>query len=135
LTKPEEGLVRRLGGPLAVSVGMLIAASRALGSPDVADAQDFLVGSFHGYVGALAAAGLLVWIGVVGLLAFNVLSAARAVSGGVVSVLRERRRRSLAVLATGLLILGMGLLRHQSGDYAMCCGKVDDARNTVNLIK
>ena len=131
----KADVVRRLLFPIGVSVVVLAAASRAIGTPDWQGAQDFLGGSFHTQAGAVAAAQIVVWTAVAMLLATNVFAAASDVRAGAVAVLRRRRQRGLAILAAGVLLLGIGLTRHFQGGYEMCCGGVEDARSVGGLVK
>ena len=126
---------RRLLIPVGVSAVVLVAAGRAIGAPDWQGAQDFLLGSFPTQAGAVAAAQIAVWTAVGLLLAANLLVAASDLRAGALTLLRHRRQRGLAVLAAGVLLLGIGLTRHLQGGYQMCCGGVDEARGVGRLVK
>jgi hypothetical protein len=119
--------VRRQGSVLLVAVGGLAAAALVLPLPNVAAAVGFVSGSDPTGVAALAATELLIWVallvGVVLLLAptlgnvrFRVLSA-RVLVG--------------VLLALGLAVLGVGVARHSSSGYSMCCGSISQARQQL----
>ncbi len=119
--------MRRQASVLLVAVGGLAVAALVLPLPSVAAATGFVSGQDPTGVAALAAAELLIWVallvGVVAVLArtlghvrFRVLSA-RVLVG--------------VLLAVGLAILGVGVARHSSSEYSMCCGSISQARQQL----
>jgi hypothetical protein len=118
--------VRRQASVLLVAVGGLAVAA-LLPLPNVAVATGFVSGEHPTAVAALAATELMIWVvllvGVVVVLAralgnvrFRVLSAPVLVG---------------VVLALSLTVLGVGVARHSSNQYSMCCGSISQARQQL----
>ena len=97
--------------PLLVGAAQLAAALVVLGPPGWSSAWDFFTSSQPTVASALAASRLTVFLIALVVLAWALTRALRAAARGVAS----RRRQTLAgaaVLATGLLILAVGLGHH-----------------------
>ena len=119
--------MRRQASVLLVAVGVLAVAALLLPRLNVAAATDSSAVHDSTGVAALAAAELLIWaallVGVVVVLArtlgnvrFRVVSA-RVLVG--------------VLLALGLAVLGVGVARHSSNAYSMCCGSISQARQQL----
>jgi vacuolar-type H+-ATPase subunit I/STV1 len=119
--------VRRQTPLLLLAVGGLAVAALVLPWPNVAAATGFVSGEDPTGVAALAAAELLIWVallvGVVVVLARTLGNVRfRGVSAHVLVGM---------LLALGLAVLGVGLARHSSNEYSMCCGSISQARQQL----
>ena len=117
-------------GSLAVAGLLSGAAALALGRPDVAAARDFLSTGRPTHDEAVATVQLIVWMIVAVLVLLQVVSALRG-AGGVAEQVRRRRTRARVALALGIMIFGGGVLHHQAGTGAICCGDVARADRLV----
>ena len=117
---------RHTSDPL-LAIGGLAVAALMLPRLNIAAAIGFVIGQDSTGVAALGAAELLIW---------------GALLGGVVLVLaRTRAHLHLRVtagrllvgvmLALGVAVLGVGVARHSSNAYSMCCGSISQARQQL----
>ena len=119
--------MRRLASVLLAVVGGVAVAALVLPRPNLAAAMGFVSGADPTGVAALAAAELLIWaaflVGVVVVLTRTLGSVG----------LRVTSERVLAgvTLAVCLAILGVGVARHNSKAYSMCCGSISQARQQL----
>ena len=109
--------MRRHASVLLAVVGGVAVAALVLPRPNLAAAMGFVSGADPTGLAALAAAELLIWV---------------ALLAGVVR-LRLTSPRVLAgvTLAVCLAILGVGVARHNSNAYSMCCGSISQARQQL----
>lgn len=116
---------------VALCGGLVLAASRAIGRPDVTVAAGFFTGAYPTGSGALAASEVLIWV-VLLVLCLSILRVGLLVEiRSAVEALKERRRRALIVLAAGVLLLSVGVVRHTTSDYTMCCGNLNESRQAI----
>jgi hypothetical protein len=123
-------LVRRLLVAAGLSA-VLITLGVVDGWPDPGRSLDLLTGPSPTTADAAALILLLCWLAV-----------AILVVGSAVPMLTPLRRvwvtrargRSLAVLAIGLTILGVGIARHQGG-YRVCCANVATTQQAEHLVR
>ena len=119
--------MRRHASVLLAVVGGVAVVALVLPRPNLAAAMGFVSGADQTGLAALAAAELLLWVallvGVVFVLA-RTLGSAR---------LRVTSTRVLAgvTLAVCLATLGVGVARHNSTAYSMCCGSISQARQQL----
>jgi hypothetical protein len=119
--------VRRQAAVLLVAVGGLAVAALVLPRPNLAAATGFVSGADPTGVAALAAAELLIWVAV---LVGVVVVLARALGNVRFRVLSARVLVSV-LLALSLAVLGVGVARHSSNEYSMCCGSISQARQQL----
>jgi len=119
--------VRRQTSVLLLAVGGLAVAALVLPLLNVAAAMGFVSGSDPTGVAALAAAELLIWAA---LLVGVVLVLARTLGNVRLRVLSARVLVGV-LLALGLAVLGVGVARHSSNQYSMCCGSISQARQQL----
>ena len=115
--------------PLVVGAVQLASAYLVLGPPDLADAQVFLTGTASPTMaGSLAAAQLLLWIGLA--IAFvAALASGLTRTVGAVQAASRGAIWAVAVIATGALILVAGIGHHVSaGGITLSGGSVPEAR-------
>ncbi|HUZ83457.1 MAG TPA: hypothetical protein VMU66_02085 [Gaiellales bacterium] len=111
---------------LAVVGGMAVAVL-VLPRPNLAAATGFVSGADPTGEAALAAAELLLWVA---LLVGVVLVLARTL-GSVRLRVTSPRVLAGVTLAVCLAILGVGVARHNSTAYSMCCGSISQARQQL----
>ncbi len=119
---------------VAIAITLVVAATRAVGVPDFAAVSDFFTGNYPTSTGALASAEVLIWVAVAVIALNMVRAAAMAEVRSAVQILRQRRQRGIVVLLAGGLLLGVGLARHTTSDYSMCCGSVGEAKTVTQLL-
>jgi hypothetical protein len=119
--------VRRHASVLLALVGGVAVAALVLPRPNLAAATGFVSGADPAGVAALAAVELLIWVA---LLVGVVLVLARTLGR---FRLRVTPARVLAgvTLAVCLAVLGVGVARHNSNAYSMCCGSISQARQQL----
>ena len=119
--------MRRHASVLLAAVGGVAVAALVLPRPNLAAAMGFVSGADQTGLAALAAAELLIWVA---LLVGVVLALARMLAS---ARLRVTSTRVLAgvTLAVCLAILGVGVARHNSNAYSMCCGSISQARQQL----
>jgi hypothetical protein len=119
--------VRRQTSLLLLTVGGLAVAALVLPRPNVAAATGFVSGSDPTALAALAAAELVIWVvlivGIVVVLARTLVSVRFRVLSARVLV--------GVLLALGPVVLGVGVARHSSKPYSMCCGSISQARQQL----
>ena len=124
-------MIGRRALSLAVGFAQLAAALVVLGLPGWAGALDFFVSPQPTVASALAASRLTASLLALAMFAWALSGAARAALGTV----GRRRRQNLAgaaVLALGLLILGVGVARHLgAATVALGPGSVQEARQEL----
>jgi hypothetical protein len=120
--------------PFAIVLALLVAAVQlgsaylVLGTPDLTAARDFLTGTAPTMAGSLAAAQLVLWTTLAVAFAAALLSGLTRTVGAVQSVSRSAIW-SLAVVATGALILAAGVNhRTSAGAVMLSGGSVPEAR-------
>jgi hypothetical protein len=119
--------VRRHASVLLAVVGGVAVTALVLPRPNLAAATGFVSGTDPTGVAALAAAELLIWVV---LLVGVVLVLARTL--GTVRLRVTSTRVLVGVtLAVCLAILGVGVARHNSNAYSMCCGSISQARQQL----
>ena len=123
-------LLRRVLPTLALTTVVVGAAVLALGMPNLGLVGSLFGGGYPTMAAALAVVSLVVWV-LIGVGATWSIGWA----GGVVleEAVRARRRRtqSTVVLALGLMVFGVGVMRHVSTSYRMCCGDRAEAQQLV----
>jgi hypothetical protein len=119
--------VRRHASVLLVVVGGMAVAALVLPRPNLAAAMGFVSGADQTGLAGLAAAELLLWVA---LLVGVVLVLARTL-GRVRLRLTSPRVLAGVTLAVCLAILGVGVARHNSNAYSMCCGSISQARQQL----
>jgi hypothetical protein len=119
--------VRRQASVLLLAVGGLAVAALVLPLPNVAAATGFVSGDQPTGVAALAATELLIWVVV---LVGVVLVLARTLRNARFRVLSARVLVGV-LLALGPAVLGVGVARHSSNAYSMCCGSISQARQQL----
>ena len=119
--------MRRHASVLLAVVGGVAVAALVLPRPNLAAAMGFVSGAEPSGVAALAAAELLIWVAI--LVGFVLVLARTLGSVG----LRVTSARVLAgvTLAVCLATLGVGVVRHSSNGYSMCCGSISQARQQL----
>lgn len=119
--------MRRPASVLIAVVGGVAVAALVLPRPNLAAAMGFVSGADQTGVAALAAAELLLWVA---FLAGVVLVLARTL-GSVRLRVTSTRVLAGVTLAASLAILGVGVARHNSNAYSMCCGSISQARQQL----
>jgi hypothetical protein len=119
--------VRRQALVLLVAVGGLAVAALVLPLPNVAAATGFVSGEHPTAVAALAASELLIWVA---LLVTVVVVLAHTLGNVRFRVLSARVLIGV-LLAVGVAVLGVGVARHSSNEYSMCCGSISQARQQL----
>jgi hypothetical protein len=119
--------VRRQAAVLLVAVGDLAVAALVLPRPNLAAATGFVSGADPTGVAALAAAELLIWVA---LLVGVVVVLARTLGNVRFWVLSARVLVGV-MLVVCLAVLGVGVARHSSNGYSMCCGSISQARQQL----
>jgi len=119
--------VRRQTSVLLLAVGGLALTALLLPLLNVAAAIGFVSGQDPTGVAALAAAELLIWVV---LLVGVVVVLARTLGNVRFRVLPARVLVGV-LLALGLAVLGVGVARHSSDAYSMCCGSISQARQQL----
>lgn len=112
---------------LPLAIGGLALAVLVLGLPNVAVATGFVTGEDPTGVAALAAAVLLIWIP---LLVGAIVVLVRTLRCVPVRLVSARVLVGL-MIAVGVAVLGVGLARHGSNEYSMCCGSISQARQQL----
>ena len=112
---------------LLVAVGGLAVAALVLPRPHVAAAIGFVSGQDPTGVAALAAAELLIWVAV---LVAVVVVLAHTLGNVRFRVLSARLLVGV-MFAVSLAVLGVGVARHSSNQYSMCCGSISQARQQL----
>ena len=112
---------------LLLAVGGLAVAGLVLPRPNVAAAIGFVSGQDPTGVAALAAAELLIWVALLG---GAVVVLARTL-GDVRPRLLSARVLVGVMLTIGVAVLGVGVARHSSKAYSMCCGSISQARQQL----
>ena len=118
---------RRLLSGFAL-LGLTIAVAVVGGLPDLGKSFDLVTGNFTAATES-AVIVLLCWLVVVFLAIVGTMSllAASRLPG------QRARARSLAVVALGLTLLGMGIVRQAAG-YRVCCGDQNTAHHAEQLV-
>ena len=119
--------MRRHASILLAVVGGVAVAALVLPRPNLAAATGFVNGADPTGVAALAAAELLIWVA---LLVGVVLVLARMLASARFRVTSTRVLAGVT-LAVCLAILGVGVARHNSNAYSMCCGSISQARQQL----
>jgi hypothetical protein len=119
--------VRRHASVLLAVVGGVAVAALVLPRPNLAAATGFVSGTDQTGLAALAAAELLLWLA---LMAGVVLVLARTL-GSARLPLTSGRVLAGVTLAVCLATLGVGVARHNSNAYSMCCGSISQARQQL----
>jgi hypothetical protein len=119
--------VRRHASVLLAVVGGAAAAALVLPRPNVAVATGFVSGADPTGVAALAAAELLIWLA---LLVGVAVVLARTLGSVRLRVTSARVVAGVSI-AVCLAILGVGVARHNSNAYSMCCGSISQARQQL----
>ena|ERR1700676_4282628 len=119
--------MRRQASVLLVAVGGLAVAALVLPLPNVAAATGFVSGEDPTGVAALAATELLIWI----VLLVGVAVVLARTLGNVRFRVLSARVLVGVLLALSLAVLGVGVARHSSNQYSMCCGSISQARQQL----
>jgi hypothetical protein len=119
--------VRRPVPILLLAVGGLAVASLVLPLPNVAAAMGFVSGEHATAVAALAATELLIWV----VLLVGVVVVLARTLGNVRPRLLSARVLVGVMLTVGVAVLGVGVARHSSNQYSMCCGSISQARQQL----
>ena len=119
--------MRRHAAVLLAVVGGVAIAALVLPRPNLAAAMGFVSGADPTGVAALAAAELLIWVA---LLVGVVVVLARTLAHLRTRVTSARVLAGVT-LAVCLAILGVGVARHNSSAYSMCCGSISQARQQL----
>ena len=119
--------MRRQASVLLVAVGGLAVAALVLPLPNVAAATGFVSGEDPTGVAALAATELLIWI----VLLVGVAVVLARTLGNVRFRVVSARVLVGVLLALSLAVLGVGVARHSSNQYSMCCGSISQARQQL----
>ena len=125
LTTSRRGTVR-CAAFVVVGAALVGAAGAVLGPPDLAAAQELLIGGGVTRPGALTVVALAAWCGLGVVLLAVLASAIRSAR----SQRASRRRpwlRSL-IVAVGAVLLAAGVARHVTASPSLCCGSVQEAR-------
>jgi hypothetical protein len=119
--------VRRHASVLLAVVGGVAVAALVLPRPNLAAAMGFVSGSDPTGVAALAAAELLIWV----VLLVGVVLVLANTLGNVRPRLLSARVLVGVMLTLSLAVLGVGVARHSSNQYSMCCGSISQARQQL----
>jgi len=119
--------VRRHASVLLAVVGGVAVAALVLPRPNLAAATGFVSGADQTGLAALAAAELLLW----GALLVGVVLVLARTLGSVRLRVTSTRVLAGVTLAVCLAILGVGVARHYSTAYSMCCGSISQARQQL----
>jgi hypothetical protein len=119
--------VRRHASVLLAVVGGVAVAALVLPRPNLAAAMGFVSGADPTGVAALAAAELLLWVA----LMVGVVVVLARTRSNVRPRLLSARVLAGVTLAVCLAILGVGVARHNSNAYSMCCGSISQARQQL----
>ena len=112
---------------LAVVGGMAVAVL-VLPRPNLAASMGFVSGTDPTGEAALAAAELLIWVAL--LVGVVVVVLARTLGSVRLRVTSARVLAGVSV-AVCLAILGVGVARHNTKAYSMCCGSISQARQQL----
>lgn len=118
-------MVRRILPTLIALVILVWAALLTLGHPSFGLAQQFFTG-YPTMNAAIAAASLLIWL-LIGSLGITGLLWASKVVIDETAILKRRRIQATSIFLIGFSILVMGMVRHATVNYAMCCGSSQEA--------
>jgi hypothetical protein len=119
--------VRRHASVLLAVVGGVAVSALVLPRPNLAAAMGFVSGADQTGLAAVAAAELLIWVA---LLVGVVVVLARTLGSVRFRVLSARVLVGV-LLALGVAVLGVGVARHSSNQYSMCCGSISQARQQL----
>ncbi len=119
--------MRRQASVLLVAVGGLAVAALVLPLPNVGAATGFVSGEHPTGIAALAATELLIWV----VLLVGVAVVLTRTLGNVRPRLLSARVLVGVMLTIGVAVLGVGVARHSSNAYSMCCGSISQARQQL----
>ncbi|HUY59311.1 MAG TPA: hypothetical protein VMV16_06340 [Solirubrobacteraceae bacterium] len=105
----------------------LVVVALVLHLPDIGAAGGFLGGGYPTGTTVVAASTALIWLA---LLAATLVLAVRLARHVMVTLGWLRLLLSLA-LAASVALLCLGVLRHVSSSYSMCCGSVSQAQQQL----
>ena len=105
----------------------LVVVALVLHLPDIGAAGGFLGGGYPTGTTVVAASTALIWLA---LLAATLVLAVRLARHVMVTLGWLRLLLSLA-LAASVALLCLGVLRHVSSSYSMCCGSVSQAQRQL----
>lgn len=124
-------VLRRLG-----FAGALAAVSYALvvvvGWPDPGRSLDLITGRATTSATELAFIALLCWLVVAVVVVGAMITALEAARGK--HIMSRKRWHSLALLAVVLIMLGIGVARHEGG-YRVCCASQTTAQQVQSLVR
>jgi|ERR1035437_745616 hypothetical protein len=126
-------MLKRALGSICLSGFMAFITVRVLGLPDFSSAIAFLSGSGITASNSLATIDLIIWFIVGCILIFNIINTLRKVSGQW-EIRLKRRQQAWGMMAIGILVLTIGLVRHYGPGDSICCGNINEARQ-VNIGK
>jgi len=109
---------------ISAAAGLVGAAWVALGRPDLDGAAEFFTGTWPTDDTERAAVSVLLWLIVAALVAAELRSVWRTVSG---TPPRWPARRGALILLVGLAVFAGGYARHQVQVRTLCCGSVERA--------
>lgn len=103
---------------------LLAATWVTLGAPSIALADQFLIQGNPTPEAAVAIVSILCWM-VIGVIALATVIAAARSSSTDAQVMMRRWTRAVMLVLAGVMVLGMGAVRHATSGYSMCtsCGQ------------
>jgi hypothetical protein len=108
----------RLAGTLLALAGLIAAAAVIAGAPDLLAAWRFFAGGVPSLYEGEAVVAVLCWLVVLG----AVIAALSMTLRGGGRRATQRSARGTLLLAAGIVLLGIALIRGALPPYTMCCG-------------
>lgn len=119
--------MRRVLPLLILVLAELVVVAVVLGVPNLGAAGGFLSGGYPTGTTVVAASTALLWLA---LFAATVVLAVRLLRHLAVTVRWRRLLAGLALVAS-LALLSLGVLRHVTSSYSMCCGSISQAQQQL----
>ena len=119
--------MRRVLPLFILALAELVVVAVVLGVPNLGAAGGFLSGGYTTGTTVVAASTALLWLA---LLAATVFLGIRLVRHVAVNARWRRLLAGLAVVAS-LALLSLGVLRHVTSSYSMCCGSISQAQQQL----
>ena len=111
---------RRTLSPLAIGAILVGTALAALGAPNFSLAWQYLSGGYPSQEAALALVAIICWVLIAVMVILSVVASVKAATEAQRTM--TMWSRAIMVLTAGLVVLGLGVIRHGATGYSMDCG-------------